>query len=211
MTSWDDLPTVRTAAELEAFGVPAPAVRDKSRDVLHPRHVEWIARTPLVVLATTGADGRCDASPKGDPPGFVQVLDEHTLAIPERAGNKRFDGFHNVLAVPQVGLLFVVPGRTDTLRVNGRAQLVTDGPFFPDLEEQGHRPVLALLVHVEEVYFHCAKAFLRSRTWEPGTWHPELLPRHAVTAKELVRPDTPLAELDAYYGEQYRAGLYPTT
>lgn len=210
--AYDDLPTIDSVEELESYGVPQPAVRDKVRDRLHDLDRQWISHSPFVVLATSSPDGRCDASPKGDPPGFVKVLDEHTLVVPERAGNKRFDGYHNVLTNPHVGLLFLIPGRGDTLRVNGRARLVSDGPFFDDLVVKGHRPVMALLVDVEEVFYHCAKAFMRSQLWEPATWDPAVMPRHAVIAKELVRQDSPLAELDKYYDiERYKAGLYPTS
>ena len=105
-------------------------------------------RPPFCLIATADADGACDVSPKGDPPGFALALDDGTLAIPERPGNRRVDGYQNVLANPRVGLLFVVPGRTDTLRVNGRALLVSDAPFFDRMVVEGHRPVLALVVHV---------------------------------------------------------------
>lgn len=206
---WLDLPAITTVEQLHALGVPVPAVRDKVRPVLHPLDRQWIAASPLLFLATASADGRVDVSPKGDPPGFTAVLDEHTLAVPERAGNKRFDGYHNLLQNPQVGMNFLIPGRGDTLRVNGRARLVTDGPFFDDMVVKGHRPLLALVVAVEEVFYHCAKAFLRSRAWEPETWRPDAAPRHAVIAKELVRRDQTLAELEEYYGTAYTAGLYP--
>lgn len=206
---WDDLPAITTVEQLHDFGQPKPAVRDKVRAVLHPFDRQWIAASPLLFLATASADGRVDVSPKGDPPGFVAVLDEHTLAVPERAGNMRFDGYHNLLENPHVGLNFIVPGRGDTLRVNGTARLVTDGPFFADMQVRGHRPVLALVVGVEEVYYHCAKAFLRAQAWRPDTWHPEAVPRTAVIAKELVRPQASLAELDEFYGTTLAAGLYP--
>lgn len=209
--AYDDLPVIDSASALEEYGVPQPAVRDKVRDRLHDLDRRWIAHSPFIVLSTSSPDGRCDASPKGDPPGFVKVLDEQTLVVPERAGNKRFDGYHNVIQNPHVGLLFLIPGRGDTLRVNGRARLVSDGPFFDDLLVKGHRPVMALLLEVEEVFYHCAKAFMRSQLWEPETWDPTVVPRHAVIAKELVRQESPLAELDAYYDvERYKAGLYPS-
>ncbi len=118
-------------------------------------------------MATSAADGSCDVSPKGDPAGFVHVLDDQTLVMPERPGNKRADGWVNVLSNPHVGLIFVVPGRVDTLRVNGRARLVREAPFLDDLVVNGHRPQLALVVEIEQVFHHCGKAFLRSRLWDP--------------------------------------------
>jgi PPOX class probable FMN-dependent enzyme len=205
----DGTTRISTVDELVGLlGEPIPSVRDKVRDRLHALDREWIAASPLCLVATSGTDGACDVSPKGDPAGFVAVLDETTLAIPERKGNRRADGFRNLLANPHVGLLFLIPGRGDTLRVNGRAHLVSDAPWFDELVVQGHRPVLATVVEVEEVFHHCAKAFLRGRLWEAATWQPEAVPSRARIAKALDRPEDSLEELETYYGEQYLAGLY---
>ena len=141
--------------------MPVPRVRDKVVGSLEDVHREWIAATSLVFVATASAVGRCDVSPKGDPPGFVRVLGPTRLAIPERAGNRRMDGFHNILENPHAGLILVVPGRERTLRINGRASVITDLPDLDDLVVERHRPSLALLVDVEEVFFHCPKAFQR--------------------------------------------------
>lgn len=192
----------------EIQGDPLPRVRDKALKSLTEVHRTWIARSPFCVLATSAPDGTCDASPKGDPPGFVHVLDDTTIAVPDRPGNKRVDGFENVLANPHVGLLFVVPGRGDTLRVNGRARLLSDAPYFDDMVIRGHRPHLALEVSVEEVYFHCAKAFLRSKMWKPESWEPESVPSRPRIAKQLDRPDDSIEELERYYGDQYAKHLY---
>lgn len=203
---------ITTTAELvELLGEPTPAARDKVRSSLDDVHRDWLAASPFCVLATADAEGRCDASPKGDPAGrLVHVLDEHTIALAERPGNRRADGYRNVLANPHVGLTFLIPGRGDTLRVNGRARLLREAPFFEDMVVKGHRPVLALVVDVEDVYFHCAKAFLRSRLWQPETWDPTgVVPRRAVVAQRTDRPDQTLAELDEYYRpENYERGLY---
>lgn len=207
---WDDLPAITTVDQLHAIGVPAPAIRDKVRPALHPLDLRWIAASPLLFLATASLDGRVDVSPKGDPPGFVKVLDGRTLAVPERSGNRRFDGYHNLLENPHVGLNFVIPGRGDTLRVNGAARLVTDGPFFADMVVKGHRPLLVLLVTVEEVFYHCAKAFLRAQAWQPESWNPDAVPRNAAIARELLATDQSLAEIEEYYSKVYTAGLYPT-
>ena len=129
-----------------------------------------------LLVATADAEGRCDVSPKGDPAGFVKVLDARTLVMPERPGNRRADGFHNILANPHVGLIFLIPGRTETLRVNGRARLVSDAPWFDALVVEGHRPKLAVLIAIEQLSFHCSKAFLRSHAWESGTWTPDAVP-----------------------------------
>lgn len=200
---------IETEEQLRALvGEPLPRVRDKVRTSLHELDRDWIAASPFCVLATSDADGRCDTSPKGDPAGFVKVLDDTTLAVPERKGNKRVDGYLNVLENPHVGLLFLVPGRGDTLRVNGRARLVSDAPWFDEMEVKGHRPVLALVVDVEEVFFHCAKAFMRSKLWHPATWDPMAVGSRPEIAKALERPEDSVEELEKYYGEQYSTGLY---
>lgn len=205
----DTTTRVQTVDELvELLGEPLPRVRDKARPALHELDREWLAASPFCLVATSDAQGRCDVSPKGDPAGFVKVLDERTLAIPERKGNKRADGYKNILANPHVGLLFVIPGRGDTLRINGSAHLVTDAPWFEDMVVKGHRPVLALVVEVEEVFSHCAKAFMRSRLWHPSTWDPLAVSSRPQIAKELERPEDAIEELERYYGESYSTGLY---
>jgi PPOX class probable FMN-dependent enzyme len=160
------------------------------------------------VIATSSRDGSCDNSPKGDPAGHLAlVLDDTTLVIPERAGNKRADGYRNILENPHVGLIFLIPGRSDTLRVNGRARLVREAAFFDAMVVKGHRPILALVVEVEEVFHHCAKAFLRSALWQPDTWTDPLPPR-PVIAKTLEANESSLEELTAYYGPSYAEKLY---
>lgn len=193
------------------IGEPTARARDKGRTSLLEVDRQWLAASPFCVLATSDADGRGDASPKGDPAGsLVHVIDDHTVAIAERPGNKRVDGYRNVLANPQVGLVFLIPGRGDTLRINGRARLVSEAPFFDEMVVKGHRPVLALVVDVEEVFFHCAKAFLRSGLWQPETWDPEAtVPRRAVIAATVERSDQTPEQLEAYYApDNYAKGLY---
>lgn len=208
MHAWTEVTDVE---ELEAIvGRPSPPARDKVRSRLSDLDVDWLRAAPFCVLATASGDG-CDASPKGDPAGrLVHVLDQQTLAIAERPGNRRVDGYRNVLDNPDVGLLFLIPGRGDTLRVNGRARLVRDASFFEEMTVKGHRPVLALVVEVSEVFHHCAKAFLRSGLWDPATWDPEaVVPRRAVIAQRLERQGESVEELDRYYaGPSYSAGLY---
>ena len=205
----DDEQVVRTADELRALvGEPLPRVADKVRDRLHPMDCAFLAAAPLWFVGTATPDGRCGVSPKGDPAGSVLVLDERTLVLPERPGNRRVDGFLDVLANPHVGLLFVVPGRGDTLRVNGRARLVRAAPWFDRLVVRGHTPQLALVVDVEEVFFHCAKAFLRAEVWDPGSWAPDAAPPRPVIAQAVERPDEPLETLLEYYGPSYGTRLY---
>ena len=200
---------IETPEELTALlGEPLPRARDKVRPALHELDREWLAASPFCLVATSAADGSCDVSPKGDPPGFVRVLDDTTVAVPERLGNKRADGYRNVLSNPHVGLISIVPGRGDTLRINGRAHLVGDAPWFDDMVVKGHRPVLALVVEVDEVFHHCAKAFMRSRLWHPETWDPMAVGSRPQIAKALERPEDSIEELERYYGTQYSTGLY---
>lgn len=210
MTRGADLVEVTSPDELrELLGEPTPRAVLKERRALHPRDREWLAASPFVLVATSGADGTCDVSPKGDPPGFTHVIDDTTIAIPERPGNRRADGFHNVLSNPHVGLIYLVPGRNETLRINGRARLVREAPFFDEMIVKGHRPQLALVVEIEQIFFHCAKAFLRSNLWKPQTWHPELLPSHARIVKDVQSTAETLAELEEYYRpENYTRKLY---
>ncbi|GAA1795662.1 MSMEG_1061 family FMN-dependent PPOX-type flavoprotein [Agromyces lapidis] len=200
---------VTTVDELEAIvGAPLPTAANKTRDRLHEVDVAWLAAAPLAFVATSDAEGDLDVSPKGDPAGFAVVLDDRTIAIPERAGNRRVDGFHNLLRNPHVGLLFVIPGRGDTLRINGRATIVRDAPFFDDRVVRGNRPLLAIVVDIDEVFFHCSKAFLRAQAWQPETWTPDAAPRRALISKAVERPGDSLAELDAHYGPSYAANIY---
>jgi PPOX class probable FMN-dependent enzyme len=204
-----DRAEITSLAELvDVVGTPIPRVAQKERQVLDPMDVVWISRSPFLLIATSAVDGSCDVSPKGDPAGFVRVLDERTIAVPERPGNRRVDGYRNVLSNPHVGLIFLVPGRNDTLRVNGRARLVRDAPYFDAMVVKGHRPIVALEVDVEEVFYHCAKAFLRSGLWTPESWDPGGLPPRAEIAAALERPDMTRAELDKYYGPEYATRLY---
>ena len=194
------------------IGEPIPRVRDKTRHALTDLDRDWLAASPFCVMATASADGSCDASPKGDPAGeLVHVIDERTIALAERPGNRRADGYRNILENPHVGLNFFIPGRGDTLRINGRARLVSDAPFFDELVVKGHRPVLAVVVEIDELFHHCAKAFLRSGLWDPETWDPEgTVPRRAVLAQKLDAVELSLEELDEYYGEAYSKDLYGT-
>ena len=192
---------VSTVEQLrEIVGHPNEYVANKVGAALAPIHKDWLAHSPLGFVATTDADGRVDVSPKGDPPGFVHVIDDSTIAIPERPGNKRVDGFLNVLQRPHVGTLFLIPGRGDTLRINGHATVLCDADYFDTMTVQGRRPILALEIAVEEVFFHCAKAFLRSDAWKPDCWNPTALPSVARMAQAL-RTNMSLAELERYYSE----------
>ncbi|MGN9889636.1 pyridoxamine 5'-phosphate oxidase family protein [Micromonospora sp. L31] len=192
----------------DLLGAAMPRAVAKERVVLHERDRQWLAASPFCLIATAGSDGSCDVSPKGDPAGFVKVLDETTLAIPERPGNRRADGYRNILDNPHVGLIFLIPGRTDTLRINGRARLLRDAPYFDDMVVKGHRPILAIEVQVEQIFYHCSKAFLRSELWQPETWQPDVLPTRARLIKEVENTAESLADLERRYGPEYLNSLY---
>lgn len=200
---------VTSEAELRALlGHPAPHAARKVRSTLHALDREWLAHSPLCLIATSGRDGSCDVSPKGDPPGFVKVLDERTIAIPDRPGNRRADGFLNILQNPRVGLIHLLPGRGDTLRINGRARIVREAPFLEEMTVRRHTPLLALVVRIEEIFFHCSKSFLRSAAWDPDTWDPGALPARARIAKALERQGDSLEVLEDHYGAAYATKLY---
>lgn len=196
---------------VDLLGEPSERAATKSRPALLDVDRDWLAASPFCVMATADAEGRCDASPKGDPAGqLVHVIDERTIALAERPGNRRADGYKNILVNPHVGLNFLIPGRGDTLRVNGRARLVSEAPFFDDMVVKGHRPLLAIVVDIEDLFFHCAKAFLRSQLWDPQSWEPEArVPRRAVIASEVEPSGMSVEQLDDYYRpENYAEGLY---
>lgn len=208
----DETVGVETAEELrDILGELAPRVANKAKQALGPLHKAWIDASPLYFVSTVSADGHVDISPKGDPAGSVLVLDDKTVVLPERPGNRRADGFHNVLENPRAGLIFLIPGRGDTLRVSGSARLVRDAPYFDQLAIRGRRPALALVLSVESTFFHCSKAFLRSELWDASTWNPDAMPSRAKISKALERMDDPLEVLEAYYGEEYRKKLYLDT
>lgn len=161
----------------------------KERPTLDPHSRAFIAQSPFLLMGTANADGWCDVSPRGDAPGFVQVLDDGRLAIPERPGNRRLDSLQNLLTNPHVGLIFLIPGRDETLRVNGRASMTRDPEILQRSVVQGKAPLLAIGVEVEQVFFHCAKAMLRSRLWSHERWpEPDALPSYACMVFDQVKP-----------------------
>ena len=163
---------------------------------------------PVLLDRDGRRDRRLRRLPKGDPAGqLAYVIDDTTIAIAERPGNRRADGYRNILVNPHVGLLFMIPGRGDTLRINGRARLVSDAPFFDAMIVKGHRPILAVVVEVEQIFHHCAKAFLRSQLWKPETWQDQV-PARPVIAQTLERPEEPLEDLERHYGPEYAEKLY---
>src|SRR5262250_1303589 len=189
MPHFQDL--VTTEAELRAIvpGGPSERAQIKDRGEFDAESRRFIELSPFLLIATSGADGTCDVSPKGDAPGFVRVLDDRHLVIPERNGNKRLDGLRNVLDNPHVGMIFLIPGREETLRVNGRASIVRDDDVLDALAAKGKRPQVAIAVEVEECFLHCPKAFRRSQLWAPEEWPDRsILPSMACVLYDKLQP-----------------------
>jgi PPOX class probable FMN-dependent enzyme len=165
------LSTIDSVEALRAlYGTPGERAIAKEQAKLDEHTRAFIACSPFLVMGTAGADGRCDVSPKGDAPGFVHALDDHHLAIPDRLGNNRLDGLTNVLENAHVALLFLIPGREDTLRVNGRARVSLDEALLDRLAVNGKRPQTVVVVEVQQAFMHCTRAFKRAGLWEQERW-----------------------------------------
>ncbi|RWR03995.1 pyridoxamine 5'-phosphate oxidase family protein [Siminovitchia fortis] len=163
--------TIETEEGLRTIiGFPSKLVKNKVITYLDPHCSDFISKSPFLVISTADESGCCDASPRGDKPGFVHVLDEKHLIIPERPGNRRIDSMRNILSNPGVGLLFIIPGMEETLRINGKATLVKDEGLLEKMKIKDRKPLLGIGVEVEECFIHCAKAFKRSNLWEPNSW-----------------------------------------
>lgn len=204
-----DAHRITTVEGLRAvIGAENAATRVKLGDRIDDYARAFIARAPFLVLSSSDADGRQDVSPKGDGAGFVLVPDEHTLLIPDRSGNKLVMSLQNILANPHVGVLFMVPGTGETLRVNGRAELTTDPALLERLAARGKPAVLAIRVAVEECFFHCAKAFLRAQLWQPATWPDNLrISFGKMLAGKLGGDEQVAAAIDTMIDEDYRTNL----
>jgi PPOX class probable FMN-dependent enzyme len=209
MTAYQDV--IASRDELaELYGPPIEAVVQKAIDHLDVHCREFIARSPFVLLATSDSSGRCDVSPKGGPPGFVGVLDEHRLLIPDAPGNKRIDSLRNVVENPHIGLLFLIPGLEETLRVNGSVTLVRDAELLAARELGGKPAKIGLGVEVEEAFLHCAKAFKRSGLWQPEEW-PSLdgLARPAeIWRDHMALPDLTTEGVQELLDDDYVNNLY---
>lgn len=192
-----------------AIGEPSELVQSKTLRSLDTHCRAFIERAPFVVVATIGADGRADVSPRGDPAGFVRIVDDRTLAIPERPGNKLIDSLRNILDTGAVGLLFLVPGVGETLRVNGTAYVSDDAELLAGMAVDGRTPLVAIIVEIEEAFLHCAKAFIRSRLWDPAMRiDRKELPTLARMIHDQLALQQPVEELDAYVEDSYRTTLY---
>ncbi len=189
---------IATEAEIRALLGPVFETQvAKIIDHIDPHCQAWIERCPFIVISSIDATGAMDVSPKGDPPGFVKVLDRNTLAIPDRLGNNRGDTFLNVLQNPSVAIVFIVPRRREVVRVSGTAQITTDGDLLDAMAVQGKRPDLALVVRVKEAFFHCGKSMIRSGLWEPERWSPiDGLPTYAQALKDHGKLSVSVPEIE---------------
>jgi PPOX class probable FMN-dependent enzyme len=199
---------IQTEAELrEILGYAGRAARDKVISEIDDLCRAFIAKSPFVLLGSTDANGGMDVSPKGDPPGFVQVMDSKTLLIPDRPGNQRGDTLSNILQNPHIGLLFLVPGRSETLRVNGTAQIVRDEAVRERFMMQGKLPIFVIAVTVDEVFFHCTKCVVRSGLWTSEYQHDALASLGAAIVKH-AKLDISVEEADAMVAEEEETELY---
>ncbi|MCX7349114.1 MAG: pyridoxamine 5'-phosphate oxidase family protein [Alphaproteobacteria bacterium] len=194
------------------FGEVHPLAITKTRPALDKYSRQFIGLSPFLVISTAGANGRADISPRGDPPGFVYVIDDQTILIPDRPGNNRLDTMANVTANPNVGLLFFVPGFEDTLRLNGKARLIDDQELLKHCTVNGKPPKVGILVAVEEVFLHCAKALKRSKLWE-ADYRQDRTQLPSIARIILEQTCTPVGEaeaqqIDAGVEGDYRTGLY---
>lgn len=189
---------IATEAELREFVAPPPQfIAEKGIGHIDPQSRRFIELSPFFLLATSADDGTCDVSPRGDPAGSVLVLDDHTLAFADRKGNGRLDCLRNILQRPRVGMVFLVPGSSDTVRVNGRARIVADAPYLDRMAMKGVTPHLAVEVVVEELFLHCARAFTRSRLWDASTWPAKSdVPSAGTIAKSISGADIEAQVID---------------
>ena len=192
----------------ETYREPAPRAQQKVLDHIDRHARDFIALSPFCVISSLGADGRQDTSPRGDPPGFVAVLDERTLLIPDRPGNNQVDSLQNVIAHPEVGLLFLVPGMNETLRVSGTAEIITDEALLAPLAIGRKAPPSGLRITVEEAFLHCGRSLIRSRLWEADAQIDRACyPTYGQVLADQIRGAN-AAEIDASEAEANRERLY---
>jgi len=200
---------IETVEQLRGLiGEPTPGLESKNQDHLDHFARDFLARSPFLVLSTASASGAQDASPKGDAPGFVAIEDDRHILIPDRPGNKLAYGLENILENPRVGVLFLIPGTPETLRINGRAELTQDPAILGSLVARGRAPLLAIRVRVEECFFHCAKAFIRSKLWKHEEWGERHKVSFGAIFAERMKADRSAAEkIDEAIESDYRENL----
>ena len=202
--------TITSLEELrEIIGFPSERVTKIEISKLDRHCRIFIGRSPFVIIASSDLQGNIDISPKGDPPGFVKILDENTIVIPDRPGNRRADTFTNILPNPKVGLLFLIPGNGITLRVKGTAKIVKDANLLESMAVKGKIPNLAIAVTIETAFFHCSKCMLRSRLWQKDKWPSlENLPSLAETMVDAANLQETVAEMEALIDRDNQENLY---
>lgn len=208
--------TIKSKESLrETMGEAMEIAKAKAIPKLDKHCKEFISRSPFVCVGTSGTDGKADVSPRGDPPGFVQILDDNTLFIPDRPGNNRLDTMNNIVENSNVGLLFLIPGFDDTLRVNGQASIVQDGELAARAEVNGKQPKVGIKVAVDEAFLHCAKAFKRSKLWDPNAQQDrkEMPTLGKMILEQTAPPNEPpteevIKDADEFIEDNYKTGLY---
>jgi PPOX class probable FMN-dependent enzyme len=205
-----DATDIKQISELrEVIGDPIALVLDKEMPGLDEFTRRYIELSPFLVIASVGKDGHVDVSPRGDPPGFVTIVDNNTILLPDRTGNKRADTMTNLLSNPQVSLIFFLPGYEETVRIRGRAKITKDPALLAPMAVKGKAPHLALQITIDMVFFHCAKAFKRSGLWDvEAQIKPGDFPRYAEIVQSQRMPDADVEEVDAKIQENYRTELY---
>ncbi|PLT28240.1 pyridoxamine 5'-phosphate oxidase family protein [Peribacillus deserti] len=205
------LKEITSEAELrELVGNPGKLAGNKEISFIDTHCREFISKSPFLVLSSSNMMGQSDASPRGDAPGFVHILDDHTLLIPERPGNRRLDTLLNILSNPHVGMIFLIPGLGETLRINGKASIIQDEELLAPLAVNGKVPLIGIIVKVEQCFIHCAKAIIRSQLWKPENW---LENKQIPSPAKILKDHAKLAymnesEISASLQESYEKRLY---
>ncbi|RFT67145.1 pyridoxamine 5'-phosphate oxidase family protein [Bacillus clarus] len=194
---------------LQILGKPSERALKKVISSLDHHCLDFLSKSPFLVLATANKFGECDASPRGDAPGFVYVLNKNKIIIPERPGNRRIDSILNIISNPRVGLIFFIPGLGESLRINGRASITKDEGILKEMQANGRTPLLGIVVEVEECYVHCAKAFIRSKMWDSESWlDKKELPSAAKMLMEHAKVNASEEEVARSLEESYTKRLY---
>lgn len=200
----------RSREELRAHYKPVHELAlKKELRFLDPHARNFLSKCPFVLIGSQDGEGNADVTPKGDKPGFVSVLDDVTIAIPDRPGNNRLDTFENIVANPAVGLLFLIPGMNETLRINGEGRITADAGLREKLAVDGRQPATVLVVKAKAVYMHCAKAFMRSELWKPESWHArDDMPSLGAILRDHAALAETAGELDERLDESYAKSMW---
>ena len=199
---------LRTETELrELYGEATKRAAAKAITKLEKHCRHFIATSPFLVISSSDAEGHADVSPKGDAPGFVHVIDDNTIAIPDRPGNNRIDTLLNIVGNPDVAVIFMIPGVRETLRVNGKAEISTDPALLKEMEVNGKLPITAIVIHVEQAFLHCAKAIIRSKIWDADSQ----VPKGTIPSLSRIIADQMEVEIDEKASEEALAELYAKT